>query len=122
MTTKTTTVETAHGNLEYELVTCANCGNEVLTDEAAHITVNPAGIDHNWDGSTVAGGRQDALCPYCASSLFGVRSPKGFLGTTRDILIAKAFSCDDVVLVLVISGVSGGFLGFLLSLLVLAVF
>ncbi|GAB6879879.1 hypothetical protein JCM17823_21530 [Halorubrum gandharaense] len=79
---RTRSAPTPHGDVEYEVVTCANCGEEVVPEDAV-----PVGIGaetYSCDGLPFCRSEHErprerrALCGYCAeATLEYTREPDG---------------------------------------------
>lgn len=87
MTTKHS-VATAHGEIEYETVTCASCGTEVLPEDAKRLVVGDVLEHHEWHAS----GKEkftfdlDTLAVGWACSYCRERSSKSQDGSVRNLL------------------------------------
>lgn len=73
---KTTTAQTIHGEVEYEVIECPNCGNDEKSEEAVHLVVGePSNVRRSsvhkqvdYDGDFT----HTALCQTCAENTLGL--------------------------------------------------
>ncbi|ERH04128.1 MAG: hypothetical protein A07HR60_00637 [uncultured archaeon A07HR60] len=78
---RTVTAQTRHGDVQYEVVLCANCGSEVMPDDAVHVGVGRE--KYACDGMPFCRATHEqpshdhALCGYCAQQLFGYSDEPG---------------------------------------------
>lgn len=72
---RTATAPTRHGDIQYEVVLCANCGSELMPEDAVSVGIGRE--EHTCDGLPICRAtheqphRNHALCGYCAQELFG---------------------------------------------------
>lgn len=72
---RTVTASTRHGDVQYEVVLCANCGSEVMPEEAVNVGIGSEEV--SCDGLPICRAthkqahQNHALCGYCAQQLFG---------------------------------------------------
>ena len=71
----TRSAHTPHGDVEYEVVACANCGTEVVPDDAVSVAVGTE--SYTCDGLPICRATHErprethALCAYCAEATLG---------------------------------------------------
>lgn len=92
------TVYTSHGEIEYDLVSCANCEIDVRPQEAVHVVIGrPAGSrywSHKKQTEVDIQGKPDyrALCEYCGEAVLNVDESAMIgvnLGMLRDAVVRQ---------------------------------
>lgn len=103
--TKSQTAMTAHGDVEYDTVSCTNCGNELLTDDAVFVGVglSEQSCSGLCDETYETYRRSVPLCEFCGKETIG------YTGSLRDELNkpTTAVGTITVVIALLIGSMFG---------------
>lgn len=97
--TKKEAAITAHGDVEYEVVECANCDTELLPEEAVQVTIGEVAGRQYWshkrqtEVSVKGKPTYRALCEYCAESNLDYGGSTGFRAVVKntDPMVGSVF-------------------------------
>ncbi|SDM44983.1 hypothetical protein SAMN04487949_1703 [Halogranum gelatinilyticum] len=83
-------VETVHGSVEYETVTCSNCRHELQPAEALPVGIGLEATDDHFIGDQTRTAYTAAevrhLCTHCAESTLGYDGPPGRFETLTETI------------------------------------
>jgi len=103
--TETETATTAHGEVEYPVVVCGSCGQELLKADAHRVLITQHEVKEKFNEYRVPSGRKQWCCGHCLSD------PVGW--SVERSLRAYLLEDDESL----ISAIAGGIIGLIIGIL-----